>query len=126
MFVLQGYTLVNIKVVPALVPERFVFFQRKLSILVATNSRYGQFRSEISPFIYFVTHVCFPEVHPGQYNSRFDPRSYTNFFFQGKLSVSDAKKSWNGRFRSEILRFIFFSTNVCSAGVHSGQDGSRS
>ena len=35
------------------------------------------------------------------------------------------KKPPNGRFRSEILRFIFFFTHVLSSGVHHGQYKSR-
>ena len=76
-------------------------------------------------FIFFSTHVRCVGVHPGQYKSRFGPRSCTNCFSQEIYLFQLLKKPPNGRFRSEILRYIFFSTLVWSLGVHPGQYKSR-
>ena len=84
-----------------------------------------RFRSEILQFIFYSTHVHFSGVHPRQYKSRFGPRSWTNFFFTKSYLFPLLKKPPNGRFRSGILRFIFFFTHVRSLGVHPGQYKSR-
>ena len=75
IFVPPKYSHVNIKVVSALVPE-WIFFQGKLSISVAKNSRNGRSRSEILRFIFFSTHDYSPGVHPGQYKSLFSCNKY--------------------------------------------------
>ena len=85
----------------------------------------GRFRSGILRFIFFFTQFRCVGVHPGQYESRFGPRSCTMFFSKESYLLQLLNKPPNGRFRSEILRFIFFSTLVCSLGIHPGQYKSR-
>ena len=72
----------------------------------------GRFRSGIWRFIYFFTHVCSPGVPPGQYESRFSSRSWTNFFFKQSYLFQLPKKPLNGRFRSGIWRCFFLHSFV--------------
>ena len=101
------------------------FFTKSYLFQLPKKSPNGRFRSGILGFIFFSTHVQCVGVHPGQYKSRFGPRSWTNFFFTKIYLFSLLKKPPNGRFRSGILRFIFFFTHVRSSEVHPGQYKSR-
>ena len=75
MFGSQEYTLVNIKVVSALLPERIFFFKISYVFQLLTKPPYERFRNGILRSIFFSTHFWSSGVHPGQYKSRFGPRS---------------------------------------------------
>ena len=52
MFVPQEYTLVDIKVVSALVPKRIFFFKKSYLFQLLKKSRNRRFRSEILQFFF--------------------------------------------------------------------------
>ena len=99
----------------------FFFFTKNYLFQLPKKSPNGRFQSEILRFIFFSPHVRCVGVHPRQYKSRFGPRACTIFFSKESYLFQLLKKPPNGRFWSEILRFLFFSTLVCSLGVHPGQ-----
>ena len=58
-----------------------IFFKKSYLFQLLKKPPNGRFRSEILRFIFFSTHIRSPGVKPGQYKSRFGPRSRTIFFF---------------------------------------------
>ena len=98
-------------------------FQEMLSISVAKTASVGTVPERNFSVYIFSTYVWSSGVHPGQnieVVSALVPERI--FFFKNSYLLQMPKKPPNGRFRNEILGFIFFSTHDWFSGVNPGQN----
>ena len=107
----QKYTLVKIKVVSALVPERIFFFKKSYLLQLLKSLRMDGSAAQSCGF-YFFPHIFGPEeytlVNTKDFLALLPERIFS---FTKSYPFQLLKKPPNGRFRSEILRFMFFFTH---------------